>query len=287
MLRYAGGIFILRPEKSFKYPLEDRLRGVQWGLTVRTHTHMSVLEEKFSKKFDEAASSPKNRGAYYQDDATEKSMALVEAKHKDMKLYWLVNPEDDRVYSAKFFAYGGKVSVAIVETLCQMVKGLTLPEACSLLGADVEQQLRDAPGEPAVPESKRAAFDAVEALLKIVQEQYDQAKALAAAKVAAKKDGPPKRSTAELTMAEQAWLGLEQKEQIEQVNLVLDDKVRPALMADGGNIEVLEIENGEKVKVQYQGACGSCGSSLGATLSFIEQTLRREIYNELVVIPNM
>ncbi len=252
---------------------------------------MSVLEDKYSNKFDEAASKPKNRGAYYQDDATEKNMALVEAKHKDMKLYWLVNPEDDRVFSAKFFAYGGKVSVAIVETLCGMVKGLTLDEACSLMGSDVENQLRDTPDEPAVPESKQAAFAAVEALLKIVREQYENSKAVAAATTAAKsvaeKDGPPKRSTAELTMAEQAWLGLSEKEQMEQINLVLDDKVRPALMADGGNIEVLNVQNGEKVSVQYQGACGSCGSSLGATLSFIEQTLRREIYNELMVVPNM
>ena len=214
-------------------------------------------------------------------------MALVEAKHKDMKLYWLVNPEDDRVFSAKFFAYGGKVSVAIVETLCNMVKGLTLQEACSLQGSDVENQLRDNPDEPAVPESKSTAFAAVEALLKIVREQYDKSKALAAAKTTIEKDTPPRRSTAELSMAEQAWLGLSEKEQMEQINLVLDDKVRPALMADGGNIEVLNVKDGEKVSVQYQGACGSCGSSLGATLSFIEQTLRREIYNELMVIPNM
>jgi len=39
--------------------------------------------------------------------------------------------------------------------------------------------------------------------------------------------------------------------------------------------------------IQYQGACGSCGSSLGATLSFMEQALRKDIYNELIVVPNM
>ena len=78
---------------------------------------MSVTEEKFSEKFEAAAKSPKNRGAYYQEEATEKGMALVEAKFKDMKLYWLVDTGEDRVYSAKFFAYGGKVSVAIGETL--------------------------------------------------------------------------------------------------------------------------------------------------------------------------
>ena len=43
---------------------------------------MSVTEEKFSEKFEAAAKGPKNRGAYYQEEATEKGMALVEAKFK-------------------------------------------------------------------------------------------------------------------------------------------------------------------------------------------------------------
>ncbi len=248
---------------------------------------MSVLEDKFSKKFEEATAQPKNRGAYYKEDASEKGMALVEAKYKDTKLYWLVDPEEDRVYSAKFFAYGGKVSLAIGETLCAMVKGLTIDEACSLLGSDVESQLRDEPDVPSVPEAKMAAFSAVEELLKIVREQYTEAKALAAASAVVKKEGKPKKSLAELSMAEQAWLSLSKEDQITQINMVLDDKIRPALMADGGNVQVLDVENGEKISIQYQGACGSCGSSLGATLSFMEQALRKEIYNELIVVPNM
>ncbi len=248
---------------------------------------MSVLEDQFSKKFAEATAQPKNRGAYYQEDASEKGMALVEAKYKDMKLYWLVDTEEDRVYSAKFFAYGGKVSLAIGETLCAMVKGLTIDEACSLLGSDVENQLRDEPEVASVPEAKMAAFAAVDELLKIVKEQYAEAKALAVASAAVKKEGKPKKSLAELSMAEQAWLGLSKEDQITQINMVLDDKIRPALMADGGNVQVLDVVDGEKISIQYQGACGSCGSSLGATLSFMEQALRKEIYSELIVVPNM
>jgi len=248
---------------------------------------MPVLEDKFSKKFEEAAGSPKNRGAYYLEDASEKGMALVEAKYKDMKLYWLVDTEEDRVYSAKFFAYGGKVSLAVGETLCSLVKGLTISEACSLMGSDVESDLRDEPELPAVPEAKMFAFGAVDELLKIVKDDYPGAKALALASAVAKKQDKPQKSLAELTMAEQAWMGLSVEDQKTQINLVLDEKIRPALMADGGNVEVLDVVDGEKIMIQYQGACGSCGSSLGATLSFMEQALRSEIYNELIVVPNM
>ena len=45
----------------------------------------------------------------------------------------------------------------------------------------------------------------------------------------------------------------------ENVKKVLDE-LRPFLMADGGNVEVVEID-GPIVKVRLQGACGSCPSS--------------------------
>ena len=35
------------------------------------------------------------------------------------------------------------------------------------------------------------------------------------------------------------------------------DELRPYLMADGGNVELVEIE-GPIVKLRLQGACGSC-----------------------------
>ena len=248
---------------------------------------MTVAEEKFSKKFDEAAAHPKYRGAYDKDDALVKGMTLVEAKFKDTKIYVLADKAEDRIYSAKFFAYGGKVSVAIGETLCNMIKGLTMDEACSLKGEDIEVCLRDEPEVPAVPESKNKAFANVEELLKVLQHGYPTAKAVAEESASIDKNEVKAVSSAELSMAEQAWMGLSKEDQIIQINIVLDDKVRPALMSDGGNVQVLDVVDGEKVMIQYQGACGSCGSSLGATLSFMEQALRKEIHNELMVVPNM
>ncbi len=43
---------------------------------------------------------------------------------------------------------------------------------------------------------------------------------------------------------------------IPNVERVLDE-LRPYLMADGGNVEIVEID-GPVVKVRLQGACGSC-----------------------------
>ena len=61
----------------------------------------------------------------------------------------------------------------------------------------------------------------------------------------------------------------------ENVEKVLDE-LRPFLMADGGNVEVVEIE-GPIVKVRLQGACGSCPSSTMTLKMGIERKMREAI----------
>ena len=61
----------------------------------------------------------------------------------------------------------------------------------------------------------------------------------------------------------------------ENVEKVLDE-LRPFLMADGGNVEIAEID-GPIVKVRLQGACGSCPSSTMTLKMGIERKLRETI----------
>jgi hypothetical protein len=62
---------------------------------------------------------------------------------------------------------------------------------------------------------------------------------------------------------------------LENVERALDE-LRPYLMADGGNVEVVEID-GPIVKVRLQGACGSCPSSTMTLKMGIERKLREAI----------
>ena len=61
----------------------------------------------------------------------------------------------------------------------------------------------------------------------------------------------------------------------ENVEKVLDE-LRPFLMADGGNVEIAEID-GPIVKVRLQGACGSCPSSTMTLKMGIERKMRESI----------
>lgn len=72
-------------------------------------------------------------------------------------------------------------------------------------------------------------------------------------------------------------------ELLRKINELLDQKVRPALAGDGGGLEVIGIE-GLTVKIKYQGACGSCPSSISGTLMAIEGLLRRDINPAIQVI---
>lgn len=60
-----------------------------------------------------------------------------------------------------------------------------------------------------------------------------------------------------------------------QVQEVLD-KLRPFLLRDGGDVELVDIEDGI-VKVRLMGACGSCPSSTITLKAGIERALLEEV----------
>jgi Fe-S cluster biogenesis protein NfuA len=70
---------------------------------------------------------------------------------------------------------------------------------------------------------------------------------------------------------------------IVQINELLDERIRPYLASDGGWLEVLDLED-KTLKIRYQGACGSCPSSLTGTLMAIENMIKDEIDSEIEVV---
>jgi Fe-S cluster biogenesis protein NfuA len=61
----------------------------------------------------------------------------------------------------------------------------------------------------------------------------------------------------------------------EKVEAALN-KIRPALMADGGNVELVDVQDGV-VKVRLTGACGGCPMSQMTLKIGIERHLKKEI----------
>jgi NFU1 iron-sulfur cluster scaffold homolog, mitochondrial len=75
--------------------------------------------------------------------------------------------------------------------------------------------------------------------------------------------------------AEPAMIDLppEERERLDRINELLDAQIRPYLQGDGGDLHVLGLD-GDRLTVHYQGACGSCPSSISGTLAGIENLVR-------------
>lgn len=62
----------------------------------------------------------------------------------------------------------------------------------------------------------------------------------------------------------------------EQVESVLD-KIRPALQADGGNVELVDVTDDGVVKVKLVGACAGCPMSQLTLANGVERILKEQI----------
>jgi Fe-S cluster biogenesis protein NfuA len=65
------------------------------------------------------------------------------------------------------------------------------------------------------------------------------------------------------------------EEMREQVEKALE-KIRPALQADGGDVELIDVAEGI-VKVRLKGACGGCPMSQLTLTRGVEQTIKRAV----------
>jgi NifU-like protein len=71
-------------------------------------------------------------------------------------------------------------------------------------------------------------------------------------------------------------------QKIALIQKVLDEEVRPVLIADGGDVELYDVD-GDIIKVLLQGACGSCSSSTATLKIAIEARLRDRINPNIIV----
>ncbi len=76
---------------------------------------------------------------------------------------------------------------------------------------------------------------------------------------------------------------MENKEKVKEII----DKIRPALQAEGGDVELVEIEEDGTIKVRLLGTCGGCPMSQMTLKMGIERILKEEIpeVKEVVAVP--
>ena len=77
---------------------------------------------------------------------------------------------------------------------------------------------------------------------------------------------------------------LKMPQKLKKIEAVLDQIVRPALAADHGGLEVMDLEN-TTVFISYTGSCAGCAGALHGTLDFIQKTLQEKLNASITVKP--
>jgi NifU-like protein len=77
-------------------------------------------------------------------------------------------------------------------------------------------------------------------------------------------------------------------QRIKAVDAVIDEYIRPMLVMDGGDMEIIDIKENTPyydIYIRYLGACGSCASGSTGTLYAIESTLKQKVDENIRVLP--
>ncbi|CAD7288463.1 hypothetical protein LMG7974_01021 [Campylobacter majalis] len=76
---------------------------------------------------------------------------------------------------------------------------------------------------------------------------------------------------------------------LKAVESLIDEQIRPMLMMDGGNLEIIDIrkddDNYTDIYIRYLGACSSCASGSTGTLFAIENVLQEGLSPNIRVMP--
>jgi NifU-like protein len=77
-------------------------------------------------------------------------------------------------------------------------------------------------------------------------------------------------------------------QRIKAVDAIIDEYIRPMLVMDGGNMEIIDIKENTPyydIYIRYLGACSSCASGSTGTLYAIESTLKQKLDENIRVLP--
>lgn len=78
-------------------------------------------------------------------------------------------------------------------------------------------------------------------------------------------------------------------QKVKAIDKIIDENIRPMLMMDGGNMEIIDIKETSDgfidVYIRYLGACSGCGSAASGTLFAIESILQENLSQDIRVLP--
>lgn len=225
---------------------------------------------------------PEHNGFFSVKEADSKDFYLAIGKQGSLSqgailyLYWLVRKRDGVIEDAKFQVYGPTSLIAAGEITCKLCKGKNYDQASRISADLIDQNARDSDQG-----FSKEAYSYLNLVLIAIDEAVYQCRHIPF--VAQYEATPFSHEEGEFQIIEE-FFSYEPVQQLKIIEEVLDKEIRPYIELDAGGIKVKKIE-GEEITVLYEGACTTCPSSIGSTLSAIQNILQNRIHPHLKVSP--
>lgn len=242
--------------------------------------------DHFSDVVKKRALHPQYAGYFTVEQAESNEMRLVVGKEGSLELgavvylYWLVDETDGIIADAKFQVFGPPTLIAAADISCQLVLRKTYDQASRIRSDLIDQEARESKSQQAFPdENERELHMIISAMDQAAKQCMDIpfAEDYTATPIASGDN------TASQVI--ENFFSIPKEEQIKVIEEVVDKEIRPYIELDAGGIEIQDIE-GNIIKITYSGACVSCPSSIGSTLSAIQNILQTRVHPNLSVAPD-
>lgn len=271
----------------------------------------------YTEKVFEHFKNPRNVGEIENPDAVGEVGSVICGDA--LKLTLKIDKPTEKITDAKFKTFGCASAIASSSALTEMVKGLTLTEAAKITNQQIADFLGGLPGEKM--HCSVMGMEALEAAInnyrggkaekvmigvgeRVVCKCFNVTESviLKAIKLNnlhtveevtnfTKAGGGCGSCKGELEkILKDYWAEAEHKsfakmtvvEKIKMIEKVLSEDVNPKLKADGGWIELVDID-GQKVKLRFLGMCHGCPSSAGTLTNVVEKELKEKIDPEIII----
>jgi NifU-like protein len=222
--------------------------------------------------------SPRFAGELTQQDAEAAGCTLIATEHgaqhapEHIRLTMLV-AADGTVRAVRYLSPAGGAQLAAYDVMAELCQGRSLAEAALVTPRQVDALLRDQGGGAVLELVASGAGDADHPYYVLCKAAERHHGATAPA---------PAPAGAARTSETLPWSEVGLFEKVRRIEGVLDAQVRPALASDGGGIDLVDLKQ-DDLHVQYHGACGSCSSSIGGTLQFIQDSLNNNLGTNLTI----
>ncbi len=241
---------------------------------------LSCFWSLYSKKLIHKIENPRHGGFFTEEEAKQRSMRLVIGKQENVRLYLFVDESDGVIADAKFQVFGGSALIGVLEAACEILMRKNYVQAKKLTADLIDRQVRDKTDLPAFPEETFAYLnlvidaieDAAEQCLDIPFEEVHTA--------------TPITSMQGESSSYPGWDLLNREQRIAVIEEVIAKEIRPYIELDAGGVQIMDLIDGKELIIAYQGACTSCHSATGATLSAIQEILRARVDSQLIIVPD-